>query len=97
MITQKNKRLLVIVITVGCLLMIPLIAMQFNTGVDWSGLDFLLAAILLTSLGLGTEAILRKHKTITKRFIFLGILIIAFLLFWAELAVGIFGSPIAGS
>jgi hypothetical protein len=34
-------------VVVGCLLLIPLAAMQFSTDVDWSVFDFILAFILL--------------------------------------------------
>lgn len=97
MITQNTKRLLIIVVTIGCLLMVPFVAMQFSSEINWSTFDFLVAATLLIALGVGIELIFRKNKTANTRFLFLGILIIAFLLLWAELAVGIFGSPIAGS
>jgi len=43
------------------------------------------------------EFVLRKLNNRTYRVIVLVVIILLFLLLWIELAVGIFGSPIAGS
>ena len=93
----KNKRLIIIVMAVPLLLLIPLIAMQFTNEVNWSAFDFLVMAILLLGTGLLFELVLRKVRTLNSRITLIVIILIAFLLIWAELAVGIFGSPFAGS
>jgi hypothetical protein len=96
MLTQ-NKRLISIVLTVALLLLIPLIGMQFSDEVDWSGGDFIAMGTLLLGTGLLFELIMRKVKTTQNRII-LGIFLFAALfLVWAELSVGIFGTPFAGS
>lgn len=95
--TFQNKRLAGILLTVVILLLVPFFAMQFTSEVNWSAFDFLVAAILLFGTGLLIELVLRFVKKRNHRiFVCLGILAALFLL-WAELAVGIFGSPIAGS
>jgi hypothetical protein len=96
MITQ-NKRLIGIVFTVGLLLLIPLIAMQFSNEVNWSPFDFAVMGTLLLGTGLLCELILRKVKNLKHRLIICAIILIVFFLIWAELAVGIFGTPFAGS
>jgi hypothetical protein len=96
MITQ-NKRLIGIVFTVGLLLLIPLIAMQFSNQVNWSLFDFAVMGTLLLGTGLLCELVLRKIKNLKHRLIICGIILIAFFFIWAELAVGIFGTPFAGS
>lgn len=93
----QNKRLILILAAVPTLLLIPLIAMQFSTGVDWKILDFLIMGVLLLGTGLLCEFVLRKVKSTKSRIIFCGIVLLVFLLVWAELAVGIFGTPFAGS
>lgn len=94
---MKNKRLKIILALVAILLFIPFIAMQFSNEVAWSGFDFLLMGILLFSAGLLCDLIMRK-VTRTKYRIALCIAILAvFLIVWAELAVGILGTPFAGS
>lgn len=95
--TMKNKRLLIILAVIVTLLAIPLVAMQFTTEVNWSSSDFLIMGFLLLSTGLGCELILRKVKGVRNRVIFSAVVLLLFFLVWAELAVGIFGSPFAGS
>ena len=79
------------------LLIIPLIAMQFSNEVQWSGFDFLLMGVLLFVLGLSIEWILKKTRTSKTRSALLIVVVITFLLVWAELAVGIFNTPFAGT
>lgn len=94
---MKNQRLFGILIAVACILSIPLIAMQFTSEVNWSLSDFIIMGILLTGTGLLCELVLRKVRTFQGRLILIAVILVALLLIWAELAVGIFGSPFAGS
>ena len=96
MITQ-NKRLIAIVLTVVLLLLTPLIAMQFTDEVSWSVSDFVTMGILLLGTGLLCELVMRKVKKTGHRLVICGVLVVAFILIWLELAVGIFGTPFAGS
>ncbi len=82
---------------VPLLLMIPLIGMQISAEVNWTGFDFLVMAILLAGLGLMIEFVLRKVKKKNRRIAMIAIVLFVFFLIYAELAVGIFGSPFAGS
>ncbi len=79
------------------LLLIPLVAMQFTTEVNWSPFDFLLMGILLLGVIILIEVVMRLFKTSLHRIIFVAAVLLFFLLVWAELAVGIFGTPFAGS
>lgn len=94
---MKTSRLLIIVITVGALLLIPFIAMQFTQEVVWTVSDFIIMGFLLLVTGLGIDLVLRKVTSTKNRLIMSGIILVIFFLIWAELAVGIFGSPLAGS
>lgn len=96
MITQ-NQRLGLILLFVPLLLLVPFIAMQFTNEVDWSPFDFIVMGILLLSTGLVCELTLRVVKKNEHRIALLVGIVIVFLLIWAELAVGIFGTPFAGS
>ena len=78
-------------------MLIPFIAMQFTNEVDWSLFDFIIMGVLLYGTGLLCELVMRKVKSIRNRILICAALVFAFLLIWAELAVGIFGSPFAGS
>jgi hypothetical protein len=93
---MKNKRLIIILITVGILLFVPLIAMQFTNEVNWNLLDFLVAGILLIGIGLIIELALRKILKMKYRILVLASILTLLILIWAELAVGIFGTPFGG-
>lgn len=93
----QNKRLIGIILTVMLLLMIPLIAMQFTNEVDWELSDFIIMGILLLGTGLLCELVLRKVKKTENRILLCALLLCTLFLIWAELAVGIFGTPFAGS
>ena len=94
---MENKRLAIILLTVTILLLIPLIAMQFTNEVNWNIFDFLVAGVLLLTTGFAIELVLRKVKKVNKRIAISIVIILMFILLWAELAVGIFGTPISGS
>ncbi len=95
--TFQNKRLLGIMLTIAVLLLIPLIAMQFTNEVDWGLLDFVVMGVLLFGIGLICEFIMRKVKKTEHRILIIAVILVALFLIWAELAVGIFGTPFAGS
>lgn len=94
---MKNETLKIIITAVAILLLIPFIAMQFTNEVNWSVFDFLVMGVLLTGVGVLFDVVLRKVTNKNNRIAIITIIIIAFLLVWAELAVGIFGTPLAGS
>lgn len=94
---MKNKRLIGILLTVAFLLLIPFIAMQFTNEVKWSRFDFIVAGVLLLGTGLMCELVLRTMTKIGYRIAVIAAILFAFLLIWAELAVGIFGTRFAGS
>jgi hypothetical protein len=79
------------------LLLLPLIGMFVSNEVNWSFFDFIVMGILILSLSFGIKQVLKTTKNIKYRIFIIGIILILFLLIWAELAVGIFGTPFAGS
>lgn len=95
--SSPKRRISVILIVTALILSIPLIAMQFTSEVKWTFSDFVVASILLLSTGLAIELVIRNMKNGTFRTILLLIILLALFLIWAELAVGIFGTPFAGS
>lgn len=94
---MKHKRLIIILSAAAILLLIPLFAMQFTNEVYWDITDFTIMGILLFGTGLLCELVMRRTKSIKTRIIICGAILFAFFLIWAELAVGIFGTPFAGS
>ena len=96
-IIMKNKRVIGIVLAVALLLLIPLIALQFTEEVNWKLGDFVAAAILLLGSGLACEFVMRKAIKTTSRIAICAVILVVLVLIWLELAVGIFGTPFAGS
>lgn len=91
------KRLTIICLSVLGILLINFMAMFFTSEVNWSAFDFMVAGILLFSIGLSIDQVLLRVKTLRMRLVLCGLILFGLFLLWAELAVGIFGSPIAGS
>ncbi len=94
---MRNKRLLIILSLASILLIVPFVAMQFTDEVNWRIADFISMGALLFGTGLSVEFVCRKVSSIKYRMLYLGIALLVFLLIWAELAVGVFRSPFAGS
>lgn len=79
------------------LLLVPFIAMQFTDEVKWGVFDFIVAGLLLFGTGIAIEVVLRLLTTFWSRFISCAVILVVLFLVWAELAVGLFGTPLAGS
>lgn len=94
---SQNIRLVGIVLTVAFLLLIPFTAMQFTDEVNWGPFDFVVAGVLLLGTGLLCELVLRLVRSTRARIVLCGVLLLGLFLVWAELAVGVFGTPLAGS
>lgn len=78
-------------------LLIPLCGMQFSSEVNWSLFDFIIMGVFLLSLSLGIHLILKKTTRLFKKIILITTISFLFLFLWAELAVGLVGSPFAGN
>jgi hypothetical protein len=63
----------------------------------WDLFDFAAAAIIIGMMVFIIRYILRSIKQTKTRWVLIGITVVLIALLWAELAVGIFGSPLAGS
>lgn len=77
---------------VGALLLVPLIAMQFTSEVNWTASDFAVAAVLLGSVGLAIEGVLRISDRLVYRAAAAVAVLTAFFTVWGNLAVGFIGS-----
>lgn len=91
------RSLLLILLTTGLVLTVPLIAMQFSEDMNWNTFDF--AALAVVVLGAATVFTLAasrvrdlSHRTAIG---FLVAIVLALVI--VELGVGFLGSPIAGS
>jgi hypothetical protein len=76
----------------AALLLLPLVAMQFTDEVDWTSLDFTVFGTMLVLAGGAVELALRLRGDFAYRAAAALAVATAFLLTWANLAVGIIGS-----
>jgi len=93
----RAKHLRYILLGTAAMLLVPLVAMQFTSEVNWTGGDFIVAGVLLGGTGLLFELATSKLRSRRTRMIAGAVILLGFLFVWAELAVGIVGSPFAGS
>jgi hypothetical protein len=86
-----------VALATAAILLVPLVAMRFTDEVDWTVLDFAVAGALLAGTGF-MYVVATRNATRLRRKALIGILLaIALILVWSELAVGLFGTPFAGS
>ena len=83
------KSLVAVVAVTLLILLLPLIAMQFTSEVRWGPEDFLVAGCLLLGAGTGIVVVRRHVKRTAPRVALIAILVLALVVVWAELAVGI--------
>ena len=93
---MKNSLIWTLLIIV-VILFIPLIAMQFTEEVNWKPFDFLIAALLLTFIGILINIAIKKISNFNYRILIILGLLIALVLIWIEIAVGVFNTPLAGN
>lgn len=74
------------------LLLLPAVAMQFSSEVQWTGADFAIAAALLLAVCLALEGLLRISSDPWYRIAAAIALLTGLLLTWANAAVGIIGA-----
>ena len=95
--TMKTMHVARVVLITALILSIPLVAMQFSDEVDWNLFDFAVIGTLLMGTGLAYEFLALRLRSGRSRLVVGGLLLLLLMLAWAELAVGVFGSPFAGS
>lgn len=94
---MQKKNVVRSILAAQLVLLIPLVAMQFSDEWDWKLTDFIIVGILLAGVGIGFQLVVSSAKTNPVRVIIGIMLVAAMVLIWAELAVGILGTPFAGS
>jgi len=89
---MTQKRAITICTIVGIMLLIPLIAMQFTQEVNWKAYDFVAAGAILLFSGFLLDFAWRRLARSRRRVLIIAGIVIALLLLWTELAVGVLGS-----
>lgn len=87
-----SKSLLRVALATALLLLIPLVAMQFDTGVQWTLFDFLVAGVLLFGAGSAFVLLVRVGNSASYRLAVAVAVLSGLLLVWGNLAVGFIGS-----
>ena len=93
---MNTKRLAIFLLLATGLFLIPLVAMQFTSEVNWTVSDFAMGGFLLFSTAIALELLLRTTNKPQYRAAIICVVLIILFLVWADLAVGIFGTPISG-
>ena len=87
-----RKNIIRIALVTACILLVPLVAMQFTEEVNWNLFDFAFMGTLLFGTGLTYELVARKARNIAYR-VAVGVAVAAaLLLVWVNGAVGIIGN-----
>ncbi len=92
-----NKRPVFIFLAAAALLAVPAVAMFFTNEVNWTAFDFAVAGVLLFGTAFAAEAALRLLTKPLYRIVAVASILLVLLIVWAELAVGLIGTPLAGS
>jgi hypothetical protein len=93
---NNNKIKLIKIFFPLLVLLFPLLGVIFFE-LDWSLFDFLIMASLILSLSVLINLIIFYLSSSRLKLLLVFLLLILFLLIWAELAVGVFGTAFAGS
>lgn len=89
------QKVMALAVGIGLLLLVPFVAMQLSDEVVWTLTDFVTAAALL--FGTGLAYLLLTLNAPRRRLPIAAALLVVLGLVWAEVAVGVFGTPWAGS
>ncbi len=79
------------------LLLFPLVGTLVSNEVNWSFFDFIVMGMLILLVSFGIKQIIKRTNSMHYRILLIGSILLIFLLVWAELSVGIFGTPFAGN
>ncbi|MGO4708558.1 hypothetical protein AB4Y90_05445 [Chryseobacterium sp. 2TAF14] len=96
MMTQKQKTAMIYSVPI-LLLGFAVLGNLFSKEFNWSSSDFLIAGILLFGTALIIDLVRRIVKNKTYKILLCVVVLFVLILTWVELAVGLFGTPFAGS
>ncbi len=87
----KDRLLLAALLIPALLLLVPLIAMRFTAEVKWTGSDFVVAYIVLSSAGLAFRFLFRRATDWTMRAAVTAAVGSTLFMTWVNMAVGLVG------
>lgn len=88
--SSLGKSTLKVLSATALVLTVPFIAMQFTREVSWTVGDFVAAGVLLFGAGMAYVLVARRVAGARQRVAVGSVIMLALLVLWAELAVGIF-------
>lgn len=94
--TKQQKTALIFAIP-SVLMAAAFISNYFVEGFNWTGSDFLIAAILLFGTASFIYMIVNSKLSFRAKIMISIVIVLILMVIWVEMAVGLFGSPIAGS
>jgi len=96
MMTTKQKSTFIFAAP-ALLMAVAFLGNLFVEGWNWSPFDFIIATVLLFGTAFFVNLVASSKKNFPSKLIICSVILLVLMLVWAELAVGIFGSPFAGS
>lgn len=93
---KQQKPLLIFAIP-SLLMIAAFISNNFVEGFNWTFSDFLIATILLFGTASIIYMIVNSKLSVRAKTMISIVIVIILMVIWVEMAVGLFGSPIAGS
>lgn len=94
--TKQQKAALIFAIP-SLLMVAAFVANNFAEGFNWTGSDFLIAAVLLFGTASFIYMIVNSNLSVREKIMISIVIVLILMVIWVEMAVGLFGSPIAGS
>lgn len=94
---MNSKSIKIVLGVTALVLLVPFMAMLFTDEVAWNLMDFAVAALLLAGTGFLISFAVSRIDSLTYRVLAIVGMLLVLALVWAELAVGLFGTPFAGS
>ena len=91
------KRRAYLFLAVAALLALPAVGLLVSDEVNWSPFDFVIAFVLLGGAAWLIDLIWHRVRSLSARVVTVALVLLVLLFIWAELAVGLVGSPWAGS
>jgi len=76
--------------TIAFLVVLPAVAMQFTSEVNWGSEDFVFAVVMLGGTGLALEQTARSRLSRKGKLLAAAAILFTLMVIWAELAVGLF-------
>lgn len=96
MISEKEKSTIIFAVP-SVLLVAAILGNLFVEDWSWSPFDFIIAAALLFGTASFISLVIRSEKSLRYKLMVSAMIILALATVWIELAVGVFGSPVAGN